>query len=321
MNDHSGYLLSVDGGGSKTEFCATDNTGKPVCSFVVGSASYKAVSEERAVANIKKGLSILAEKGIDCTNLAYSVWGMSGCDTQRDFGIYHRIIQSFGIAKQYFLCNDAILAFYAKADPPGMTVVAGTGAIAYAIDKNGILFRSGGWGYGFSDLGAGHWLGNEVLKETLLYCDGCRAFDPLFECVRQKYAAASYDELCALISDIANPSSVAEFSSLVFDCKGSPLCESLTEQASSLLVRLGSALFRKMNGAADPAFGIVLAGSLFKHKDFFALFAEQFSFTEKIDAERIVLLDQSPAIGGIKIAQSMMNQNGNGLHPILDASL
>lgn len=77
-------------------------------------------------------------------------------------------ILKIGINKEkIYLANDAVLAFYAQADSPGLVIVAGTGSIILGIKEDGEIYRVGGWGYNFSDLGSGYDIGRKLLKK---YC-------------------------------------------------------------------------------------------------------------------------------------------------------
>lgn len=306
------YILSVDGGGSKTEFCIGDRDGNILFSEMVGPTSHKSVGKIKALENMRIGLKAIADKGVNKDDLLISIWGLSGYDTVKDEEIMNEMIQSCGLKKdRYVLCNDSLLAFYAQTQKPGMVLVAGTGAVTFGIKENGETFRSGGWGYGFSDLGGGYWIGNEVLKETLLYCDGCRDFDPLFDAVRCKMKKNNFNSLCEAISDMDNPFHVADFASLAFAVEMSTVSRKIIRKASQLLAALIVATYNKMNCPTED-FTIVMAGSVLKSKCLFNMVSDEICCKIQLDKSRIVLLQKPPATGGIRMAQTLLEKtNGN----------
>jgi N-acetylglucosamine kinase-like BadF-type ATPase len=64
--------------------------------------------------------------------------------------------------------SDIELAYRANfADGEGILLYAGTGSVAYAIDKSAGVHKIGGWGYLLGDEGAGYWIGREAIRHTL----------------------------------------------------------------------------------------------------------------------------------------------------------
>ncbi|GAA3888935.1 BadF/BadG/BcrA/BcrD ATPase family protein [Leifsonia kafniensis] len=62
----------------------------------------------------------------------------------------------------------------AFAGAPGVTLVAGTGAVAVGLDDHGELHRVDGWGPDIGDLGSGSWLGREGMRAVLGAASGLR---------------------------------------------------------------------------------------------------------------------------------------------------
>ncbi len=55
---------------------------------------------------------------------------------------------------------------------PGVVLVAGTGAIALGIARDGRQIRVGGWGPRIDDAGSGFWMGREALRAVAWMLDG-----------------------------------------------------------------------------------------------------------------------------------------------------
>lgn len=77
----------------------------------------------------------------------------------------------------------------AHGDGDGGVIVAGTGAVGWAI-VNRQTYRVGGWGLPVSDEGSGAWLGAEALRRVLWASDGRIAWTAL---LRETFAAFAND--------------------------------------------------------------------------------------------------------------------------------
>ena len=306
-NEKEKYILAVDGGGSKTELYVSNLQGHKLCSIVVGSTSHKAVGKEKSFLNLQKGIKELQEAGIQISEIDYSVWGMSGCDSKVDQLYFHDLIQRLGFEKnKYEVCNDAIPAYYAQAQGLGMILIGGTGSIAYGITKEEKIIRLGGWGYGFSDCGGGYWIGNEVLKSTLFYADEQKIWDPLYDLVLAQSGADSFSELGNKIADIGNFSTVAQYAPLVFQLEDSLEGKRIIKEATKYMAELGAAMYRKLSKADKIQNQIILSGGLFGEQDYMQEFTSQFYDLTGLNSQKMNLLEQSPCVGGIKIAMKRL---------------
>lgn len=257
------YYLSVDGGGTKTEFLLARDDGSTVYKERCGPTSVKSVGESAARENLREGLQTLWQRaGFGPEKVAHSVFGLSGCDTPGDTAVLARIIESLGFAEgTYTLCNDAVLAFYAGAEPPGMVLIAGTGSIVVGVDSRGNFTRAGGWGYGFSDLGSGYWLGCRALQEALRYCDGCGPWAPWFPEVAKVLGAESLDRLTEAAADINQCDQVAALAKVLLTWpEPDSLGNDILEQGSRFLAELLVACDQKMAHMPGETPHLVLAG-------------------------------------------------------------
>ena len=76
------------------------------------------------------------------------------------------------LSKKVSIANDATLLFAAGTPEGwGVAVIAGTGSIAFTLDRDGKDNRAGGWGYMMGDEGSAFRLGLEGLRAA------CRAAD------------------------------------------------------------------------------------------------------------------------------------------------
>lgn len=293
------YLLCVDGGGTKTEICLSDLNGMMLYKTKVGAGSYKSIGLEMARENIEQGINNICQiAGITLLDIAYSVWGISGCDSQEDFALIKTIIETIGFTKgNYTLLNDALMAYYGIAEGQGMAVIAGTGSIVFGVDEKGKTFRTGGWGYNFSDLGSGQWLGNEALKEVLLYCDGCIPYVPWFEAVREYFGVAEFCSLPYITTGILEYKVIAALSSILFSASDDPLAGSILERGAQYLASMMEANYKKISPNEEKTFSIVLLGGCLQQESYGEMLLKTLPDLFKKGNSKIIIPKISPAEG------------------------
>lgn len=300
----SDYYLSVDGGGTKTELLLRSQDGLQQLQAKSGPSSVKSVGEAAARENLRAGLQLLWEQaGAGPEAVAHGVFGLSGCDSPRDEQLLRDMIEGLGFRPgQYTLCNDAVLAFYAGAEPPGVVLIAGTGSIAMGVDSRGKITRAGGWGYGFSDLGSGYWLGSQCLAAALGYCDGWGPWAPWFPAVAQALGAQCLEDLPERAADITQCDTVAALAAPLLKWEEpEPLRERILEEGSAHLAALLTAAYRRMDHQSEGSIRLVLAGGCMKSRDYAARVAAKLPAALRQD-----VVPESggltPAEGGLRLA-------------------
>ena len=299
--------LGVDGGGTKTELIVTDGEGKELLSLSGGATSFKSVGNAAAFSNMRDLVRRMENFGIRAGHVTKSVWGMSGCDTPEDRLVYEAMIQQAGFPpEKTYVCNDALLPFWAAADVPGVVVIAGTGSIVVGVDSRGRSSRIGGWNYSFSDLGSGYWMACRLLREMTLWLDGCREDCFTFRAVEQKLLpqGGGREEMLYRLSNLTKGDEIASYASIVLETAESPLCKKLRQGAVDSLTLYAGKMLENLKAQGEENLKIVLSGGLFKSDCFRAQAVEAM---EKLAP--VVVNTVSPAMGGIRIARNM-EQNG-----------
>lgn len=306
------YLLSVDGGGTKTEFCLADQEGNILDSFVTGSTNFKSVGIEICYNHLQEGMAYLKKAHkIDTSNISISVLGISGCDSQSDYDVIHEQIRRLGLSKeQIHLCNDGVLAFYARASAPGVVVIAGTGSIVIGVDQSGAITRSGGWGYNISDIGSGYWIGNEILRTTLLYCDGCYPYTPLFDRIKQYFKIADYADLPFKITEISDNFEVAKLAFEVVKAaeQGSDLACKILRMGAVHLAQQVNSVYRRMDPVKEETFNIVFSGGVLKSQLYQNMLTEEIRRHVRHPLLEYLVQIKQPSFGGIRLAQRLRQQ-------------
>lgn len=301
------YLISIDGGGTKTEFCISDLNGNIIKSYFTGSTNYKSVGIEKVYLNFKSGFnSAMKDQRLSMEDIAYIVFGISGCDSRSDYDIICQQIERLDIPQEkFYLCNDSLLAFYAQAEEPGIVVISGTGSIVLGVNRDNEVKRAGGWGYHFSDIGSGYWIGNELLKRTLLYCDDVYRYSELFNGVRDYFQAKDFDDLPYKITEIVKYNDIAKLSRLVTENTNEDewLTREILNEGATYLSNFVKTIYKNFEFEKEDKIKIVFSGGVLKsslYRDILEkkisddLYKLNFDFVEQINP---------PAFGGIQLAK------------------
>ncbi|MBF4992916.1 ATPase [Arthrobacter gandavensis] len=168
------------------------------------------------------------------------------------------------------LINDALAAHAGTfAGGPGVILVIGTGAIAYAVAEDGATAQFDGWGPWLGDEGSGRWIGQEGLAAALRAFDGRGPHTALT--ARAAVLAGDLTALPAWVAAGGNPARrLGLFTPDVLEAAadGDPVARDVVRRACSALT--GTA---RASGAAELA----VWGGVTSHPYFSAELAKAFA--------------------------------------------
>ncbi len=273
----SKFLVSLDGGATKTNVCLYNIEDESVAMFEFGGSNYKEIGLDgleamflNAVEEIYDALDITSD------DIKGAVMGFSGLDSEKDKQKISDIVIKSGISREkIFLCNDGELIMYSSASVPGICVVSGTGSVAYGYDEGLDIVRAGGHDRWFSDLGSGYWVATQVLREYVKYLDDIVPYMGIFEEIEGFYAKKP-EEMIEFINS-APKEEIASLAKLVLDngADGDPLCEAIMKGAAYNLANLVQSVYTRLDTSDALKLDLVMVGSLFKNEKFYELFSEQ----------------------------------------------
>lgn len=304
----SKFLISIDGGGTKTEICVLDTSDDSVAIFEFEASNYHAIGIEKFEKTLINAFDEIFEAmDFTKTDVLGVVMGLSGCDTAFDKEILQKSIAKLEIPREkIFLCNDCELIMYACADLPGICVVAGTGSIAFGYDSADDTVRCGGWGNPLSDLGSGFWIGMQILREYIKYHDGQVPYIAIFDEIEAFYDEKSVDVFMQKLST-ADKKYVAKIAKTVLDAgtDGDPLCESIAKATAFNLANMCATIFRKLDTNDCEKLDVVMVGSIFKNKTIVDLFREECAVQTSFEKFEFITPADSPAECGVQFAKKI----------------
>jgi N-acetylglucosamine kinase-like BadF-type ATPase len=167
-------LLAVDGGQTSTRVIVARDDGFILAQSTGGPSNHTeepggaARFEQVISSTISRALKIAGLPALSQAQFQAACFGMTGETTIKQ-AILSRIIRT----PRLLVVHDSANALMgATAGEPGLIVLAGTGSVARAMDRQGREFRVGGWGHLFGDEGSAYWIGREAVRAIARQIEG-----------------------------------------------------------------------------------------------------------------------------------------------------
>ena len=259
---HITHYLGIDGGGTKTELAIADTGGNILSRLTLGPSNPNDVGLEACLSVIDEGIRAVST---DITPENISMFaGLAGGISGNNRQLITRHLSAYGFGK-YDNGSDAQNAVSAcLGHEDGVAVIMGTGAIAFA-QRQGVLYRTGGYGYLLGDEGSGFALGRDAIRAALEHEAGYGRPTLLTEAVLGKCAAPTV--LDALASFYAGGKRlIASYAPLVFDAaqqSDAVAIEILRRNMAAIAELIAAAIkVAELEGPAQA----VLCGGISHHK-------------------------------------------------------
>lgn len=167
-----GYLIGIDGGGTRTTVALTGADGAEVVRRV-GPPGLVDPRHPAATAHVLLALirEAMAEAGWTQRAAALCA-GLAGVGHAAERDAVCAALADAGIADRVTVVSDGEIALEgALGDAPGILLIAGTGSVAYGRAEGGRVERCGGWGMVVGDEGSAYAVGRAALRAALCAYD------------------------------------------------------------------------------------------------------------------------------------------------------
>ncbi len=273
-------VLGIDGGGTHTVALLADAaTGSVIGRGTSGPSNIQAVGVEAALKELDAAVAAAFQDAkLARTQVAAACLGLAGVDLTEGLDIVRGWADSVSLAEKIAVANDATLLFAAGTPEGwGLAVIAGTGSIAFTLDRNGKDGRAGGWGYLLGDEGSAWQLGLQGLRAACRAADNAGPQTKLLEVFLAKLGTSDpRDFIPAVYRGVWDRATIAGLAPLVVAA-----AEDGDEVAHKLVVHQVTELARTAVTAVDanglPRLGlpIAVAGGLIVRSEFYRrLFVE-----------------------------------------------
>lgn len=302
------YFLSIDGGGTKTAGVLTDENGEILKFEITGSCSREVVGiegEREVITSFVK--KILEDAKIE--KVHYAVLGLTGVDLPEDVVRVENFLKNLKFAENILIENDSLIAWAASTlGEPGVVVSAGTGTIAFGINRKGERIRSSGWGWLVGDEGSGFDIGRKGIIAAIKYLDGRGEETILIDLIPKQMNLSSIIDVVLKIYEPSFPKAkISEIAPAVVNAAklGDRVAQNILYNAAKELAEACNAVIKRLN-MQDEKFIVGCAGKIFKsHQIIFNSFKEE---VNKLAKKAVIIYPRyESVIGGIILG--MKNSN------------
>lgn len=264
------YYIGIDGGGSKTKFICYNQAGQE-CGAATTIGTYCAQDGIDAVlSRLKDGISqCLPEETTD----VLIGFGMPAYGENRELDAHAaQKIREACTPMQVYIDNDSAIGWAGSlAMKPGISVVAGTGSIAYGRDNHGKTERCGGWHEFFSDEGSGYWLGKQLLQLFSQQSDGRLGKTILYDLVRKELELQDDFDIITLVNQryARSRKDTAALQKILLKAArvGDPHALACYDRASEELSKLIVTVLKQLDFPAGEKVAVSFQGGLFSIPD------------------------------------------------------
>lgn len=292
-NNNTGYLLGIDGGGTKTEFLLTDSVGNEIRRLFLEGSNPVNKGIENACAVLKNGIMQICESADIRKTSVFA--GIAGVKTGENHKLINNFLSLFGFAS--FSCgSDIDLALeVALKGEDGTAVIVGTGIVAYSR-YDGKFYRTGGRGYMIDKGGSGFHFGSDALNSAFEFVDGRGGSETILRLI-EKRLGKSLESSDEIYKDGA--AGIASFAPVIFEAfelGDSKAAEIIDRNAYETAKIINAAL--KFSGNRDVK--VVVCGGLCKQKEILYPFLIKYIESKT----SLTFLDEPMVNGAILLAKS-----------------
>ncbi|MEW6231145.1 MAG: BadF/BadG/BcrA/BcrD ATPase family protein [Chloroflexota bacterium] len=264
----SELILGIDGGGTKTVCVLADDRGKALGRGRSGSSNYNSVGIERARRSILEAVAgAFAAAGLAEREVGAICLGLAGVDRPTDVHLIQEAMGSANLARKVVIVNDAEVALAGATESGlGVVVIAGTGSIAFGINRRGEKRRAGGWGPILGDEGSGYAIGLGALVSILKSHDGRGPRTSLTPLIMERWKLSRIDDIVGRVYVTPPPRlEIAALAPVVAKAAraGDEVARDIWRRAGLDLAHAAVAVIRGL-GMTQEVFEVATAGSVFK---------------------------------------------------------
>ncbi len=306
-------VIGVEGGGTKTvAWIASVNSDGAMTirgRGTSGPSNVHAVGLQTTLNNLLDAiLKARMTAGLRQQSLDAACFAMAGVDREREAELFTQWAFTQNIAPRVKVTNDCEgLLTAGTQEGWGIALVAGTGSITFGRSKEGVITRTGGWGYLMGDEGSAYAVALAGLKAAVRSADGRDPPNQLLPDFLNRLGLNQADDLLEAVylsnRDRAWIAALADVVTKAADA-GDPSATRILDLAAEELARLVSTTARKiqLDSVAVPLCytgGLILNSPRLQNR-----------LREELSAQRLQLAEYSavedPVWGPVKLAKELL---------------
>lgn len=267
-----GLYIGIDGGGTKTKCVLADDQLKILAEAEAGPTNPLAVGVDKS-SEILFGLIQNVLRKTSVSLIESVVIGLAGAGRKKIAGEIENRLKLLVKRKKVSIKNIKILSDVeialegAFAGAAGIILIAGTGSIVLGKNKNGKLFRAGGFGKVIGDEGGGYSIGKKALQSISKEIDGRGSKTFLTTILSKKFGIKNRDDLITAV--YSSGFDIARFAEHVIEAAqlGDKIARNILADESDELVCHVETLYKQLGA---KKINLCLSGGLLSSKNYYS---------------------------------------------------
>jgi N-acetylglucosamine kinase-like BadF-type ATPase len=268
MGEDMRYYFGFDGGATRCRLAICDESGNIVYRDEGESSNIYSVGKAKVESTIK-ALLIKAMNSFQISkeDFVAGCFGSAGLARKKDIEFFESLFQSFLPFVSVYLCSDAeILLTGGLNSLSGICLIGGTGSVCFGRTYDGVLIRSGGFGWRLGDEGSGWNIANEAISRTLKSKELRDLPTKLDKYIYNFFKIEKIEDIISIVNDETTTKSqigdFAKYVTLAAD-DGDLLALSILKEAGISLYELVKSVIDRLPENHEKK--IVLAGGVIKN--------------------------------------------------------
>ncbi len=261
------YFIGIDGGGTSTEACVTDDQGKVLGTGRGGPSNVHYGGESQLQGSVKAALgAALSEAGLTLGDISGICAALAGAGRDEDIARIRPALTPLAGEIPLLIVEDTHSALAAAhAGRNGMVIIAGTGSNCIGV-KDGKYASAGGWGALLGDEGSAYRIAILGLRAAIKSHEKRLLASCLMEKFMEHLGAEKPDDLIRLIHGM-DRSQIAGLSRVVFEAasSGDTVSIAILEDEARELALMAHSVSRSLQLDAPS---IALVGGCFKNPSY-----------------------------------------------------
>jgi N-acetylglucosamine kinase-like BadF-type ATPase len=301
-----GYIIGVDGGGTKTIAALSDLNLKILKIAKTGPSNLRNKGVEEAVLNISKAI-LEVIKGIKEKNILSIFIALAAVEEEfksEKEKIKREILKNPKISKalrgKIEIVSDQVAAFRAGTDEKdGVVLITGTGSVCHGW-RGKKEEKTGGWGWA-NDEGSGFWAGQKGYQAIFKELDGRSKKTKITKSLFKEWKLKNKEDLMKKIYGKDSIRNISLISKTVDKASqmGDKVARKILEEAGEELSILAISVIKRLN-FHNKKFPLVLIGAMFKSKIILNKLKKEIK--KLAPRAEFIFPKEEPVIGAIKLA-------------------
>lgn len=312
------FFIGIDSGGTKTAITVIDKNQNEILSFQTGTGHYLQIGFDGLETLLQEiTTKILTQLNITEKNIGYIFAGIPGYgEIKEDQLKIDAITKKVWNNISFKVGNDMEAGWAGSlACEPGINIIAGTGAIGFGVNSQGLQSRSSGWGPICGDEGSAYWVGKKALEVFTKEADGRYEKTPIYEIFKKELNLKDDFDLIHLIHNqySLDRGKIAKLSLLVYKAalENDKYALKIFKEAGEEIGLMIKAIINKID-FGNEIIKVSYTGGVFQSGDFIFKPLKNYLKNYGLNAE-IIKPKYSAVMGSAIYGLKLYNEKNGGL--------